>query len=165
MTVDQLALFSIIRKESSEMLYDVISSHLKRGEKKALNQNKEDVLEKLGLIYEYSMDGKTQLRQSFINFHGIFTASDYISSLIDNSDALRIDRIIISSNFQSVELEDDDIKLLRLIYVDYDGLDIPNESMLDKEIKEKLGLKSLDDSLKRISGLGILGFYEGKKNG
>ena len=162
MTVDQLVLFSIIRKESSEMLYDVISSHLKRGEKKVLKENKEDVLEKLGMIYEYSMDGKTQLRQSFINFHSIFTASDYISSLLDNHSALRIDKIIISSNFPSTELEDDDIKLMRMIYIDYNGLDIPNKEKLKIEVSKKLGIKSLEDSLKRLSLLGIMGFYEGE---
>ncbi len=163
MTVDQLALFAILKIEASEMMYDVIYSSLKKGERKLYKSNKENILDKISLIYEYSVNGKTGERVSYLNFHSIFLASGYISSVIESENPLRIDRIILSTNFPSVELEDEDILLMRMIYIQYDGLDIPDEEELKKEVEKKLNIKSVDDCLKRISNLGILGFYPGRE--
>lgn len=160
MTVDQLVLFSLIRKEASSMMYEVIYYELKKGERKLYTKNKEEILDKLGSIYEYSMDGRTQERVSYINFHSLFEASDSIASAIECVDPIRIDRIILSSNFPSVELEDEDIKLLRLIYIEHDGMNIPSKEKLKKEIAEKLKISNLEESLTRLSRLGIMGFYQ-----
>ncbi len=157
MTVDQLALFSILRKESSAMMYDIIYSQLKKGEKKLFCQNRDTITDGIGLIYEYSMNGKTGLRETYLNIEKIFCASDLIASLVEAEDKSRIDRILITSFYPDVQLEDDDIKILRLFYIDYAGDKIDEINRIGKEkAEEKLGVKSIDESMERIASLGII---------